>query len=303
MKDRDDRSGVGPAEVLVILAIVVVVMLLVLMALPRQREVGRTVGCRRNLMQIGKALAIYDTVADRLPVVDAESGRPSGPSPFVRMMLVLGRPDFSDVDDPRKSQPGRPLDEVVERTIPGLLCGSDPATARSAFPAPVSYRAVTGSRPDGSDGPFALGRPLRLSDIQSAAGAGYTAAFTERLIGDGRDGPLDRRRYAVVQGEVDALGCVSASGTGRGNAGSSWLPASWTDTLITFTTRPGTVPSCVSTSERTAAMAASSGHVEGTHVLMCDGSVRQYTDRVNPEIWAELADFRPADARPVTPAK
>ena len=56
-------------EVIVIVVIVGLFVLIGLFALPRRRETARLSGCRRNLMQIGIALALYDDSEAQLPSV------------------------------------------------------------------------------------------------------------------------------------------------------------------------------------------------------------------------------------------
>src|SRR6266568_5172024 len=84
-KDRmsKPRRGISPVEVIVVLVVLLLLFLIVLMALPRQRENARMAGCRRNLMQIGIALALYDKSEATLPTVPTlASDRPIGPGPL-----------------------------------------------------------------------------------------------------------------------------------------------------------------------------------------------------------------------------
>ena len=105
------------------------------------------------------------------------------------MLLELGQPDFLDLRDPKQPPPRRPDALTGERPIPGFVCPSEPRATAAHFPAPISYRATTGDTPRGENGAFAPGRQVRLADVEAGDGLSYTAAFAERLVGDGRKAP------------------------------------------------------------------------------------------------------------------
>jgi hypothetical protein len=304
---RGSRRGVSAPEVLVVLAIVTVVGLLVVMGLTRQRETARFAGCQRNLMQIGIALAMYDQSAGQLPFVPdlADSAAASSPSPLGALLIELHLPDLSELSDRNRPPPRRSNANPTERPIAGFLCGSDPNKTASLFPAPVSYRATTGDLPDGRNGAFAPGRRMSLADVEARDGTAYTAAFAERLVGDGRTGSPAPMNYALVPGPVSPAGCPEVVRSAwRGDAGASWWkPPSWQSSLYNHALTPNASPSCIAGDGRTALMGASSGHVRGVNVLLLDGAVRTFTPRVDPKIWREWANVGdPSDPRQ-TPAR
>src|SRR4029077_14164199 len=93
-------------------------------------------------------------------------------------------------------------------------------------------RGNTGDTPDGRGGPFAVGRTTNLAEVEGADGAAFTAAFGERLVGDGRAGGPSLSGYARVPGPVGESGCPEAPGPSwLGDAGSSWLLSDWRSTL------------------------------------------------------------------------
>ena len=277
------RRGLTAAEVLVVLVLVLVTLLFLLMLIPRQREVARLAGCRQNLAQIGKAVALYDPNAGTLPAV-ALGQR----GPLAMLLAELPVSDFRSLD-PRKPPRG-PRSEPVERPVPGFICASDPNALRGLHLAPVSYRATTGDATDGRNGAFAPGRSTRFAAIEAADGTAYTALFSERLVGDGHLGQPAAMDYAVVDGPVAESGCGRPpAGAWQGDAGSSWLRAVWRSTLYTHALPPNAPASCIARDGRTALMGASSGHVEGVNVLFADLSVRTFTSRVEPRIWREWA--------------
>jgi hypothetical protein len=292
----ETRRGIGLGEVVVVLVIVVVVGLMLLAALPRRREAARLAACRRNLAEIGVAMALYDGSQRRLPTVPplGPEDPPAMSGPLAVMLQALGLPSFAGLTDPRKPPAARPGGPAGPIRIRGFVCPTDRSGAVD-FPAPVSYRGTTGGTADGAGGVFAPGRPpLRLADVDAADGLGYTVAFAERLLGTGQDFPLPAN-YAVVPGLVGSGACPEpASGSWRGDAGSSWAVAGWGSTLYNHALTPNGRPSCLADDSRTARMGASSGHIEGVNVLKCDLAVVTCTDRVDATVWRALADLEDA---------
>jgi type II secretory pathway pseudopilin PulG len=300
------RRGLTAVEMLVILAILGVAALFVVMALPRRRETARSVSCQRNLMQIGVALALYDQSQGALPGVPDLGSAADGPGsgPLIALLDELGVPDFTGLIDVKNRPPKPPNAPAREgRPVPGFVCASDPHAIGRIFPAPVSYRATTGDAPDGRNGAFAPGRRITIAAIEAADGSGYTAAFSERLVGDGRPGHPAPYNYAEATGPIAEAGCPRAEPSRwHGDAGASWTAARWQSTLYNHAMTPNGTPSCIAADRRTALMGASSGHVDGVHVLVFDGSVRTFTPRVDPGIWREWATVpRVSDAPPDAP--
>ncbi len=185
------RGGVTLIEVLVVGCIIAAAVLFLIMMVAQAREQARLVSCRNNLGQIGKAIAIYDQLHQQIPVVLAPRAIDGGeetrwPSPLRAMLETLQIPDLAAIKDAQT--PPTALDGTPPADVPvrGFICTSDPDATSGRFPAPVSYRATTGDSPLGDDGTFAFGRVLRLQAVEEADGLSYTAAYSERLVGDGR---------------------------------------------------------------------------------------------------------------------
>ncbi|MDR3632799.1 MAG: DUF1559 domain-containing protein [Isosphaeraceae bacterium] len=273
------------AEVIVVMALALATVFLLAMFLPRQRESARLAGCRQNLMQIGKAVALYDPARGTLPAVKLGERGPLG-----SLLVELSVADFRalDLDTPRERR--GTSRELSERTVPGFVCLSDRNALGGIHPAAISYRAATGDESDGRNGAFAPGRQTRFSDIEAADGTGYTALFSERLVGDGRPAERTPWNYALVGSPVAGPACNDApSATWRGDAGSSWTRADWRSTLYNHAVLPNAPTSCVADDGKTALMGASSSHAEGVNVLFADLSVRTFTPRIDSKIWREWA--------------
>jgi prepilin-type processing-associated H-X9-DG protein/prepilin-type N-terminal cleavage/methylation domain-containing protein len=295
------RRGLSAVEVIVVLAIMALFALFLVMMLPRRRETARMVSCRRNLMQIGVALTLYDQARQFLPTVPdlGDASAAGASSPLTALLLEFGLPDLTGLDDTRGRPPKQPNLTQEARRVPGFVCPSDPHAIAGLFPAPVNYRATTGDAPDGRDGAFAPGRRVSIKDVEATDGSGYTAAFSERLVGDHTSEHPAPFNYALVPAPLPDAGCPQAAPPAwRGDAGSSWVASNWQSTLYNHALTPDAVPSCIADDRRSAFMGASSGHEGGVNVLFFDGSVRIVTPQVDPKIWRDWAAFPQVPAQP-----
>jgi prepilin-type processing-associated H-X9-DG protein len=289
---RGRLAGFSPTDVVVALAVAVVVVLFVLMALPRSRETARLASCRRNLAQIGQALLSYQDMAGALPFVGVPIpvDRPveeAPPSPQKAMLDALGVPDFLGVDALKKDAPRSGGAAPAGGIVAGFLCPSD-AAAFGRFPAPISYRACAGSDFAAADGPFAPGRAGDLREVERRDGVAFTAAFAERLLGDGRDAP------SPVNYSLGAtLDETPTADAWRGDAGSTWLAADFRYTLYSHAEPLGMGPSRITRDGRLSTMGASSAHVGGVNVLMLDGSARLVAPSIDADVWRAMGSIGP----------
>ncbi len=283
MRASSARRGFSAVEMIIALVIVAVVTACLLIAIPNSRERSRRAGCQANLRQIGLALALYHQTSGHWPAVTLDAS-----SPIAAMLETLGQPDFAALRDPKVAPARRLAGPVKEHVITGLLCPTDRDAMDSPFPGPVSYRANTGDTSDGQGGPFAIGRVASIGDVEAADGTSYTAAFSERLVGEGKDGIAASWAYALVPGPIGVTGCPTVPPSAwRGDAGSSWLRSDWRSTLYSHAALPA-ANSCVADDQRTALVGASSEHPEGVHVLLLDGSLRTYRPTVAAGVWRGL---------------
>jgi prepilin-type N-terminal cleavage/methylation domain-containing protein len=292
--------GVTLVEVIIVIAIILLSCLVLLMMVPRGREQARLATCTNNLRQIGTALAIYDQLHQQLPAIATVSGidRPGGarsPGPLRTLLETLQLPDLTELKDPNSLPPPRTGEVPDERAVPGFICASDPNATAGWFAAPISYRATTGDSPSGDDGAFAIGRVLRLSAVEATDGSSFTAAFSERLVGDHLPNHPAPCNYQVIPEPLASSGC-SATGDAsawRGDAGSSWSWADYRHTLYNHSLSLRSRLSCLAADGETAFMGASSGHVRGINLLLLDGSVTVVTREIDPRVWKEYARIGP----------
>jgi len=286
------RAGRGLVEVIVVVGVVGFLLLWVMMALPRWRETSRMAGCQRNLMQVGVAIQLYHQASLHYPTVPTLGG-PAGASPVKAMLDTLVLPDFRELNDAgQKPKASRAAPGGVR--VPGLVCPSDPWAMAGASPSSISYRANTGDTTSGEHGPFQPGRVITSGAIEAADGLSFTAAFAERLVGDGREGRPGPMNYALSTGPVGESGCPDAPPVRwRGDAGSSWPEAGWRSTLYNHALVPNAPLSCLAEDGRTAAIGASTPHPGRVNVLMMDGSLRGVTPTMSPKLWRALGTTGP----------
>ena len=288
---RTNRRGrISVADVAVMVVIATIVLFFLLMALPRGREHARSAACTRNMGRIGVALAVFDQIQGKLPVVGVppgldDPGAVAPPAPLRTIIDVLKLPDFSALSDP--SNPPQPQPDRVpgERIMPDFLCPSDRGTTAGVHPAPTSYRACTGDVHSGRNGVFALGRELSLARVQEIDGVSFKAAFAERLVGDGQPRPSVENYLVVPRLPSDARPDPAAA---RGDAGGRWTVADYRYTLYNHELAPGASPSLIAADGKSALMGASSSHERGVNVLFCDGRVDVVRPTVDQTLWRRL---------------
>ena len=304
------RPGLTLIEVIVVLFLATGLVLLMLMAMTRGREQARLTGCQRNLAQIGLALPLYDQTQHHLPTIESpeplvDLGANDRPGPLKILLQTLGQADFLGLA--ASSPAPKPTGPVpAEIPVPGFICSSDPNATAGLFRAPISYRANTGSDPQGRNGVFVPGRRVSLADIEQGDGASYTAAFSERLVGDDIDGHVSPINYAAVTGPLPDQGCSQAwleerNASWRGDAGESWVAATYRATLYNHALPPAAPLSCIALDGQSAYMGASSGHTRGINLLMLDGSVKLVLPSIDTKVWKDFAAVAEVPPRPQVP--
>ncbi len=283
--DRQPR-GFTAVDLAVAAGVLGLVLLYFLMGSTRARESSRRLTCQRNLMQIGTALGLYDQSSGRLPTLVLGSD-----GPVAAMLDELGQPDFLVLRDRTKAPPRTPGYQLVEKPIRGLVCPTDSNARAGRFRAPISYRANTGDSPEARNGPFAIGRRTTVEAVEAAKGAAFTAAFAERLVGDGQAGVEQKSAYALLDKPGADWGTRPVDpSVWRGDAGESWRYAEWRSTLYSHALPPDSPRSWIATDGASALMGASSDHPSGLHVLMLDGSLKTYRPSVEIGVWKALGN-------------
>jgi hypothetical protein len=296
-------AGITGVDVVVALALVLLAVLVILMLLPRGREHARMASCQNNLGHIGRALALYDQLEHKLPPVSqsatTDSPRTSEPKSALRTLLeTLVQPNLLGIRDPTTPPSPRPGEVPGERPVLGFVCSSDPNATSGQFTAPISYRACTGDAPSGENGAFQPGRTISLKEIEDRDGLSFTAAFSERLVGDNLANHAAACNYTIPPGRLPAGSCPAPADPSfwRGDAGSSWFLSDYRSTLYNHAQKPDSRSSCIDGNGRSAFMGASSGHVQGVNLLFLDGRVMVVRPSIDKKIWKEYARIGPAEA-------
>jgi len=293
MKIADDfepNKAVTLPEIVLVCVILTFIILLLLARLPRAREDSRSVSCISNLAQIGQAMLLYSqNHGQSLPTVNSWSGidAKSGTSPLFAFRQDLQLGDFVNVNAQTKSSDKSKFNPDPQR-IAGLRCPSD----RSFIPLlSTNYRANTGVNARGESGPFSIGIKQTLNEIESSDGLSFTAAFAERLLGDGtaKKSIQNYQKFDICQDTV-AFGVNGNSIISeiQGDAGHDWSRADWKNTLYHHGLIPNWRHSAIATQDNCGQMGASSGHVRSVNALLLDGSVRTWKDTVDPTVWKRL---------------
>ncbi len=279
-----------------VVGIVAFALLIVMVSLPKGREAARMAKCQQNLMQIGVGLQMYHQAQGHYPTVPPLD-QPGGSSPIQALFDAFAVPDLLEMRDP--SKPPKPSRTPPRGSrVPGLACPSDSHAVGGLSEPFISYRANTGDSPLGLGGPFQPGRTTTSGEVERADGLSFTAAYAERLVGDGRPSSIDSWNYASIPGPIVGLRCPELpEGRWRGDAGTDWADSGWRSTLYTHALSPNAPRSCIAEDGRSALMGASSSHPGRVNVLMMDGSLKGVTPTIDPKIWQGLGTVGSAEER------
>lgn len=300
-------------ELLVVIAIVGVLAALLLPAVQMAREASRRSSCGNNLRQIGLALHNFESARKRLP-----PGR-GAPLPKVFSAHAYLLPyleqnqvaDLLDLDSAptafsvgSTSYSGAANYDAAIVGIETLLCPSDPTGDRvpdSPYGA-TTYAACsgTGTRDSGSltgaDGVFYLDSRTRFASVPD--GTSNTAAFSERLLGEGTPPasvPSAAAERAVRELPFGTDPSDASCGTPSGGdwfveRGGKWILGNYGNTLYNHFAPPNFATwDCMDMRQQKGRMAARSAHPGGAMLLRCDGSVAFHSEQVDLATWRALA--------------
>jgi type II secretory pathway pseudopilin PulG len=320
------RGGFTLVELIVLIAIVTILAALLLSALGRARERSRVVQCTNNLRQMGTALQSF--YASRR-VYPAAANPPNGSWYSVHFLLLeyLGEQPIANQlakDMPKGLEPNwpdPPLHVEVFR-CPADVYRNGANNYRANLGAGAyywpPYPNLIGTYPDGGTGAFTMPpRAGQLAYGQTGAfkdGLDYTAAMSERLIGDENPSVFDRRRdywfAGVTSGSTIAhpstaearQACESlpaANPPHVSSAGTSWVHAGFHSTWYNHVVAPNArAPDCnlmalPPHSNRVTGgqgvFGASSDHAGGVSVLMMGGSTRFVSNTIDLNTWRAIA--------------
>lgn len=321
MTSKRSPQGFTLVELLVVIAIIGILIALLLPAVQAAREAARRSQCMNNLRQMGLAMLNYEQSYKVFPpsdvmIVDTKTGLMTnslGLSVHARLLpfveeaslrsLVNFSAKYSDISN-----------ETARMTrVPMFVCPSDGgenAIATPAIGAPTSYHANQGSGVvwsityDPADPNFALGPQngvlIRNGNVKAAKvtdGLSHTAAFSERIIGDGSNGISTEESDTFSPGTkhpgVDkawqdclAMDISDLSKQGVSEVGFPWIRAYHSTTIYYHNNTPNG-RSCMFPPGQIMTTAGSR-HTGGVNMMLCDGSARFVASDINRPTWQAL---------------
>lgn len=295
------NRGITLVEVLIVCFIISFGAAFLLTRMVQNRENSRAVSCLANLGQIGQAVGFYAQATGQFPTTATWENRAARPETSVLWALraTLDLADFSNVAGQLESKKEKKKNAEPLNPVPrGLRCLSDrtlnPATA-------TNYRASAGSDIEGTNGPFAIGRTITPKMVEMADGQSFTAAFAERVIGNGRDEPAPANYLKVKSCDEVNLATAKqppSAAAWAGDAGHDWSRGDWSQTLYYHGVLPNFKTQATATDKPCGAIGASSVHPEHVHVLMLDGSAKPWRTSVDLKVWQRLGNFNDGAVKP-----
>ena len=321
MTTRRPAGAFTLVELLVVIAIVGILVALLLPAIQAAREAARRTQCINNLRQMGLAMLNYESTYQVFPPSDVLVPNPAtglltsslGLSVHARLLPFVEEPTLRRLVNFSAAYNHSSNDVARLARVAMFVCPSDGgenALATPALGAPTNYHANQGSGvvwsiPSGpSDPNYALGPPngvlIRGGGVKAANvidGLSHTAAFAERIIGDGDNGVATEesdtfspgsRHPGVERAWLDcvALDITDLSKQGVSNVGFPWI-RSYHSTTIYYHNNTPNGRSCMYPPGQIMTTAGSR-HAGGVNLMMCDGSAHFVADEISRPTWQAL---------------
>lgn len=297
-------SGFTLVELLVVIAIIGILVALLLPAVQAAREAARRMQCGNNLKQMGLALHNYHDVYKSIPI-GAIDGTSVAVSAHARLLPFIEQTNLYDLVD--FSVPHNHVNNTAARNteVSTFRCPSDPSRLPSAIGGKnnyywnagsgiVMYASGTAGQPP-ANGIVWLNEAYRFSDIID--GLSNTAAFAEKMTGDGSNGISSPRTDTFQPGtypnspdealqQCNAMDVTDLSKQGYSNVGGPWLQQYHSTNQYAHVLPPNG-RSCMFPPGRIATT-ANSQHPGGVQITLCDGSVRFVATTVALPAWRAI---------------
>ncbi len=306
------RRGFTLVELLVVIAIIGILIALLLPALQVAREAARKMSCTNNLKQMGLGIHTYHTTFGCFPSSNTSAEAFNGISlharllPFIEQQAVHKMIDFTKSYDHANNQLVRLM------PLPTFMCPTDFDRQTPDLGARNNYYANQGtsvifalppknnpSDPNASmpppNGVFFRDSFLKLARIKD--GASNTAAFSEKISGDGSNGisspESDTFQPGTYPNNADEAyrDCMAIDVNDLAKQRVSLVGAPWLygyhSTTLYWHISPPNSRSCMYPPGRIATTAGSR-HNGSVNMCLCDGSVRSVADNVDLLTWRAL---------------
>lgn len=315
--------GFTLVELLVVIAIIGILLALLLPAVQSARQSARNAECKNNLRQLGIGAHGYQSANGYFPpgsVARENPDLPATPWTFYRWSALAtlspylentAAYDLLDLSIPLYNA-GLALNDqhaaAVQVPVPTFRCPSDDGAVLNFEFAPTNYAFSTGSGTGGGKPHDADGMAFENSQIRPAQvedGLSHTALASESPLGQpisaiglAHDPQLEYK--FLLSAPLSEAKC---GGTQQWNVsdprGFSWVNGEYRCGMYNHYLSPNAAtPDCMGVVLGGSAKvrfrpygwrAARSNHPGGVNVLLADGSVHFYTNRVDPDVWRALA--------------
>ncbi len=307
-------------ELLVVIAIIGTLIALLLPAVQAAREAARRSQCMNNIRQMGLAMLNYETAYKVFPPSDVLAPSPTGGAPtslglsvHARLLPFVEEAALRSLVNFSAAYSHASNDAARTTRVAMFVCPSDGGENAISTPdpgAPTSYHANQGSGvvwgipSSPSDPNFALWPPngvlIRNGGVKTADvtdGMSHTAAFAERIVGDGDNGTATEESDTFGPGTthpgVDkawqdclAVDISDLSKQGNSDIGFPWI-RSYHSTTIYYHNNTPNGRSCMYPPGQIMTTAGSR-HTGGVNLMLCDGSARFVSSEINRPAWQAL---------------
>jgi prepilin-type processing-associated H-X9-DG protein/prepilin-type N-terminal cleavage/methylation domain-containing protein len=301
-------------ELLVVIAIIGILVALLLPAIQAAREASRRTNCVSNLRQFGLAMHNFESARKHFPQGDVTVGSSAGLSVHARLLSYMEEAQLQDLVDTSVGYDHVNNDTARLSRVAMFECPSDTnsmvadVNVRTSG-APTNYHVSQGSGILWSIWPAAapndtqpkpngvMVRNFKVKPSDVTDGLCHTAAFAERILGDGSNAIITVESDSFQPGtypnnadealqQCDAMDVSDVSKQGVSEVGMPWIRAYHSTTMYFHGSTPNG-RSCMYPPGRIMTT-ASSRHNGGVNLLMCDGSAKFARDEVDVRIWRAL---------------
>jgi prepilin-type N-terminal cleavage/methylation domain-containing protein len=296
-------------ELLVVIAIIGVLVALLLPAIQAAREAARRSQCINNTRQFGLAFHNYESAHRKFPPGDVSGGSSNGLSVHARLLPYFEQSNLRSLVNANALYNDASNEAARGTSVSLFLCPSDQNQLSPTLGGANNYHVNQGTGilwsvwPDLTNNPTqpapngVMFRNSKTGPKDVTDGLSQTAAFAERCIGDGNNAIVSAESDSFAPGtrpaNVDealrdclAIDINDLTKQSFSDVGAPWLRAYHSTTMYFH----GDVPngrSCMFP-PGLIMTTASSRHVGGVNLLMCDSSARFVGDSVALQVWRAL---------------
>lgn len=299
-----NRHAFTLVELLVVIAIIGILVALLLPAVQAAREAARRMQCGNNMKQMGLAMHNYHDTYKTIPLGDV-NGSTNPVSAHARLLPYLEQINVYTLVDFNVPYNHANNNAARNTVVPSFICPSDPSKLPITLGGRNNYywnagngvvmyaSGATGQPP--SNGIIYHNTVIRFADVTDGLSA--TAAFGEKLTGDGSNGISSPRTDTFQPGtypnnadeataQCNAVDVTNLSMQGYSNVGGPWLQQYHSTNQYNHVLPPNG-RSCMYPPGRIATT-ANSQHPGGVQVTLCDGSVRFVASTIDILTWRAL---------------